>query len=365
MRAMARGMAGICFLTLVSTSAWAGLGRPVPVSPGGTREAIALAPSCPSFSWTWVPKARTYELVVHRIEVDGELRERSRRTVPRYLAVGRAELKVRIPGPALSWTPPLDRCLDPGASYAWLVRARWSGRAGHWSEPALFRVASDTGPVALEAEPGRRPTTSDSHETSEPPWPDPQSAQGRGEPGSNGDATPPAVTLGPVPAGPQPALTTVFAEHAANDTAHGAVVGVAWGQDTGFGVYGENRGRGNYGYLGGPSYGVEGRGNLAGGYFKDTTASGEAEVGHGNRGIEASGNEYGALFRNPAGGTVLRLTGDSEVSLAGGGVLQIGLSDFRLSADLDEIQTHRTDGTALNLHLNPHGGRLGIGTAAP
>ena len=46
-------------------------------------------------------------------------------------------LSLRLPGTSQGWTPPLGRCLEPGASYAWSV-----GANGDWSEASLFEISA-------------------------------------------------------------------------------------------------------------------------------------------------------------------------------------------------------------------------------
>jgi hypothetical protein len=63
-----------------------------------------------------------------------------------------------------------------------------------------------------------------------------------------------------------------------------------------YGVYGKHTPSGAFGYLGGASYGVEGQGNTAGGYFKDRNGTGSAYVGYENTGISAVGDDMGGCF---------------------------------------------------------------------
>jgi hypothetical protein len=63
-----------------------------------------------------------------------------------------------------------------------------------------------------------------------------------------------------------------------------------------YGVYGKHNPSGDFGYLGGASYGVEGQGNTAGGYFKDRNGTGSAYVGYENTGISAVGDDMGGCF---------------------------------------------------------------------
>jgi hypothetical protein len=121
--------------------------RPAAVSPGGFDRVAPVEGRCPSFSWELIPDATGYELVVYRFVEDpaGHL----------ALDFDRAEevLYTQAPGGATSWTPALDRCLEPGGSFVWFVRAVFdtdSGEASEWSEPLFFSVAS--APSAAEVE---------------------------------------------------------------------------------------------------------------------------------------------------------------------------------------------------------------------
>ena len=116
------------FVALLSvTTAWAG-GIPGAVSPGEAAETMIEA-SCPAFSWAGVPGADSYEILVYR--------------VPALSALPAAApaLQQHVPGEARSWTPPVNRCLERGGRYAWILRARAAGVPSEWSEPALFRVS--------------------------------------------------------------------------------------------------------------------------------------------------------------------------------------------------------------------------------
>ena len=83
-----------------------------------------LAPSCPTFHWVATPGAKRYELVVYRLDTEGE-----------------PVLAETIPGAGASWTPGFDRCLDRGSSYAWSLRSVGDSGFSEWSEPGLFRVS--------------------------------------------------------------------------------------------------------------------------------------------------------------------------------------------------------------------------------
>ena len=58
-----------------------------------------------------------------------------------------------MPGGATSWTPALEQCFAPGASFVWFVRAVFdpdTGEASEWSDPLLFSIAA--APSAMEVE---------------------------------------------------------------------------------------------------------------------------------------------------------------------------------------------------------------------
>lgn len=95
---------------------------PEPVSPAG-----AVEQRCPTFSWSAVPGASGYELLVYDVSTGAEAEEPT--------------LSARLPAGAVAWTPG-GSCLTAGGRYAWTVRARGDGEgAAAWSEPALFDVA--------------------------------------------------------------------------------------------------------------------------------------------------------------------------------------------------------------------------------
>ncbi|MFQ5528655.1 MAG: hypothetical protein ACE5GX_20670, partial [Thermoanaerobaculia bacterium] len=120
-------------------AAAAGRLRPVTVSPGSPTTAAPIADRSPTFLWGAVDDALLYELVVFR--------------VPEESAVDTDQapvLRLELPGSALGFTPSLDQGLQPGAAYAWMLRAETAEGSTEWSEPAFFRVADV--PTALEVE---------------------------------------------------------------------------------------------------------------------------------------------------------------------------------------------------------------------
>lgn len=109
---------------------------PVTASPG-TAGGARIGDPCPTFSWGSVPDADSYELVVFRVDQQGEEVEPA--------------LAHRIPGTALTWTPPLGSCLERGGNYAWSVRAVGSRTTSAWSAPSQFQVVVGPSQTELEA----------------------------------------------------------------------------------------------------------------------------------------------------------------------------------------------------------------------
>jgi hypothetical protein len=101
---------------------------PVLVSPGAADRALVSPSACPTFSWGAPPAGRGLELLVHRVDADGE------RTAP--------ALRQRLPAGATAWTPSLDRCLPPGG-YAWSIRAASEDSEERWADASFFIVQSE------------------------------------------------------------------------------------------------------------------------------------------------------------------------------------------------------------------------------
>ena len=93
---------GLVFVGTVS-GAMAG-DLPIAVSPGSTERIEPIGVACPTFSWSGAKGASGYELVVYEL---GSQRTTSREVLTRQFR-----------GAATSWTPPLDRCLARGRTYA-------------------------------------------------------------------------------------------------------------------------------------------------------------------------------------------------------------------------------------------------------
>jgi hypothetical protein len=82
----------------------------------------------------------------------------------------------------------------------------------------------------------------------------------------------------------------------ATATAGESAYGVHGVSTSNAGVRGENSDSGNYGLLGNSQYGVQGRGNSAGGYFEDASGSSYAYVGSGTVGVVSYGELAGGWF---------------------------------------------------------------------
>jgi len=130
----------LCFLILSPAHGQepsaAGSVQPITVSPGNATTAARIADGTPTFLWGAVAGAQLYQLVVFRVP-DGS-------TAEELTPV----LELELPGSALGFTPSLDRGLERGKTYGWMLRAHTEQGATQWSEPALFRVTEM--PSALE-----------------------------------------------------------------------------------------------------------------------------------------------------------------------------------------------------------------------
>jgi hypothetical protein len=167
---------GALLLTLVTlgvASVSAGERRSVPVSPGQTDRFAPIADPCPTFSWSDLPGAEGYELVVYELPALGELTNPTPEALER-LEVLEPAVRQSLPR-TTAWTPDLDRCLERSKSYAWLVRAVAesppTGEAARWSEPRFFTIgrrerepeptpSAEPLPLSLDAD-RQRSSTSD------------------------------------------------------------------------------------------------------------------------------------------------------------------------------------------------------------
>ena len=125
---------GIILYGLLGALASAGAAQehPIAVSPEQRIES-----HCPTFSWSPVPEATSYDLVVYTLDEDG-------------FSETQVVMQETIPGGGLSWTPSMNRCLEEGRLYAWAVRGRNREALTDWSQPSLFEVAA--GPSEREFE---------------------------------------------------------------------------------------------------------------------------------------------------------------------------------------------------------------------
>jgi len=128
---MILGFLGLVFI--------AGLGlaqdtAPVAVSPGAESGPAVVRQSSPTFSWTAVPWALTYKVVVFEA-VDGEP------SAYEQIAANAAPVLVmEIPGQAYSWTPSAGEALINGGRYVWYVGAMINPAQGSWSKGRTFVV---------------------------------------------------------------------------------------------------------------------------------------------------------------------------------------------------------------------------------
>lgn len=197
-------------------------------SPGDLSRFAVVRDACPTFSWSHLPGASEYELVVYRVAPAGE--GGAVETAP--------SLRRTLPGGASSWTPDHHDCLRPGDRYAWSVRATGAeGESGGWSEPRLLEVVLAGSPeleVAIERALGRVRADDGDRETR--PGGGLTTAAQRAEP-----APRPGTARPPLPATVLfPGSSALFVEQPdATGTTYGAI-GVT--QSTDFqaaGVYGE------------------------------------------------------------------------------------------------------------------------------
>lgn len=163
---------------LAATVVFAGSG-PVTVSPGDASELVSVRDICPTFSWGGVDGASSYELIIYRLGIEGQV---AKRVYTR-----------RIPAAALAWTPSLDRCLEWGGRYAWSVRAHMVDGPTAWAEPSLFRVPPTSVVGRSETVPGvNRETSGSGRMNSRPERTAPPMPGSRLISSSSRDADPPA-----------------------------------------------------------------------------------------------------------------------------------------------------------------------------
>mgnify|MGYP001822187003 CR=1 FL=1 len=143
------GVACVLFVLSVALGGAAVAETPQGVSPGAVERSIEVEARCPAFSWVLVPDAEHYDIIAYRLP--GWM-------TPEELDLSLAEevLLTRVPGNATSWTPDMNRCLEPGETYIWYVRAVFGddheelNSAGDWSEGRFFSISA--APTAREVE---------------------------------------------------------------------------------------------------------------------------------------------------------------------------------------------------------------------
>lgn len=124
-------------LLMATTPAAAIVGaHPVPVSPGALDRVATVADRCPIFSWANASEGAEVILEIH--EAAG--REPGDFATARY---GSPVLEIKLPDGARSWTPAGDRCLVPGATYAWSVRRSVDNRMPDRIGLRHFRIRND------------------------------------------------------------------------------------------------------------------------------------------------------------------------------------------------------------------------------
>ena len=109
---------------------------PIAVSPGGTDGFLEVESRCPTFSWSEVPGASGYELVVYRVDRDLLF------SVSEDLHLADPTLQIRLPAAALSWTPAAAGCFERGERYVWFLRSNRPGGETEWSAGRLFEISS-------------------------------------------------------------------------------------------------------------------------------------------------------------------------------------------------------------------------------
>jgi hypothetical protein len=120
--------------------------HPVTVSPGSEGGVAVIDQYCPTFSWSEVSEAVAYEVEVFEAQTID---------VPSYddmAIMAEPVLSIRIPAPALSWTPSTDDCLMSENVYVWYVRGTDVDGKGAWSVGRIFEVDVTAGFERFEEE---------------------------------------------------------------------------------------------------------------------------------------------------------------------------------------------------------------------
>lgn len=114
---------------MISTQVGA-IEAPVAVSPASEKGLALIESRCPTFSWSSVAAAKSYELSVFRVDDQGRI---PNGTPPM--------LRSELPASSNSWTPSLDQCLQRGAFYAWTIRAHSGAAVSAWSPLRAIEVS--------------------------------------------------------------------------------------------------------------------------------------------------------------------------------------------------------------------------------
>ena len=122
----------VLFVSLAASPALAGAraGIVAAISPGEIGRETLASSACPVFSWSQSAAAAGYRIAIFAVSPSGD---------PELF------LERRFEGAVGSWSPSREECLEPGQSYAWVVRAEPFGKEGVegevvWSMPRRFRV---------------------------------------------------------------------------------------------------------------------------------------------------------------------------------------------------------------------------------
>ncbi len=133
---------GVLLIVLIASTGAAAVLQGV--SPGATGRLSVVEMTCPTFSWQQADGEGSYELRVYALP-DGFDPETSAGV---DFEAADPVLHAWMPEGASSWTPPMDRALTRGGSYAWFVRVVWIDsdgqveESGDWSSARLFSVSA-------------------------------------------------------------------------------------------------------------------------------------------------------------------------------------------------------------------------------
>ncbi len=150
-------VAGVVGLGVSAAGALAQPAAPIGVSPGQPERPSSVAAACPTFSWSAVAGAAAYELAVFALP--SRLGTEDARPAVDALSTEPLEpvLRQTLPAGASSFTPDLGKCLEPGRSYVWYVRAIGAEHAapGDWSRGNLFALSAAGGPTSGDGAAGK------------------------------------------------------------------------------------------------------------------------------------------------------------------------------------------------------------------